>query len=61
VNVSHDTFSFTFVGTVPKPSVRIPVSTHALEELEDFSKPQDPDTEGWITVKNSRKKAVTFL
>jgi hypothetical protein len=51
------------VGTVPKPSVRIPVSKHALE---DFSKPQDPDpqdpdTEGWITVKNNRKKAVTFL
>jgi hypothetical protein len=47
------------VGTVPKPSVRTPVqSTHALE---DFSEPQDQDTEGWITVKNSRKKAVTFL
>jgi hypothetical protein len=47
------------VGTVPKPSVHTPVSTtHALE---DFSKPQDQDTEGWITVKNSRKKAVTFF
>jgi hypothetical protein len=48
-----------YVGTVPKPSVRTPVqSTHTLE---DFSEPQDQDTEGWITVKNSRKKAVTFL
>jgi hypothetical protein len=49
----------TLVGTVPKPSVRTPVSTHALEDL---SKPLNQDTEGWITVKkNSRKKAVTFL
>jgi hypothetical protein len=46
------------VGTVLKPSVRTPVSTHALEDL---SKPPDQDT--WITVtKNSRKpSALTFL
>jgi hypothetical protein len=49
------------VGT--KPSVHTSVSTY---ELEDFSKPLNQDTEGWITVKNSsrknsRKKAVTFL
>jgi hypothetical protein len=48
------------VGT--KPSVHTSVSTY---ELEDFSKPLNQDTEGWITVKNSRKnsrkKAVTFF
>jgi hypothetical protein len=65
LNLPHDplldpmTDSQECVGTVPKPSVRTPISTHALE---DFSKPLNQDTEGWITVKkNSRKKAVTFL
>jgi hypothetical protein len=50
------------VGTVPKPSVRTPVSTHALEDL---SKPPDQDTDQdtWTTVsKSSRKpKTLTFL
>jgi hypothetical protein len=66
LNLPHDplldpmTDSQECVGTVPKPSVRTPISTHALE---DFSKPLNQDTDadaGWITVKN-RKKSVTFL
>jgi Reverse transcriptase (RNA-dependent DNA polymerase) len=62
LNLPHDplldsmTDSQECVGT--KPSVHTSVSTY---ELEDFSKPLNQDTEGWITVKNSRKKAVTFL
>jgi hypothetical protein len=61
LNLPHDplldpmTDSQECVGTVPKPSVRTPISTHALE---DFSEPQDQDTEGWITVKNSRKPSL---
>jgi hypothetical protein len=63
LNLPHDplldpmTDSQECVGT--KLSVRTPVSTY---ELEDFSKPLNQDADaGWITVKNSRKKTVTFL
>jgi hypothetical protein len=39
------------VGT--KPSVHTSVSTY---ELEDFSKPLNQDTEGWITVKKQQRE-----
>jgi hypothetical protein len=64
LNLPHDplldpmTDSQECVGTVPKPSVRTPISTHALEDL---SKPlnQDADQDAWITVtKNSRKPSL---
>ena len=62
LNLPHDplldpmTDSQECVGTVPKPSVRTPVSTHAHENR---SKP--PDQDAWITVtknRNSRKPSL---
>jgi hypothetical protein len=59
LNLPHDplldpmTDSQECVGT--KPSVHTPVLTY---KLEDFPKPLDQDTEGWITVKNSRKPSL---